>query len=85
MEFISYNQFKDIEFIAEGGFSKVYKVIWIDSYIDDWDEKRLNFKQVSSIQVAFKKLNNSENITSKELNEVYFLIIIYVNVLMNFY
>src|ERR1043165_7038357 len=35
MEFIPYNQFKDIEFIAEGGFSKIYKAIWIDGPIDN--------------------------------------------------
>ncbi len=33
MEFVPYDQFKYIEFIAEGGFSKVYKATWIDSYI----------------------------------------------------
>ena len=30
MEFVPYDQFKNIEFIAEGGFSKIYKAIWID-------------------------------------------------------
>ncbi|GES97469.1 kinase-like domain-containing protein [Rhizophagus clarus] len=29
-EFISYNQFNDITYIAEGGFSKVYSAIWKD-------------------------------------------------------
>ena len=76
MEFVPYNQFKNIEFIAEGGFSKVYKATWIDGCIDDWDEKRLNFKRSGPRTVALKKLNNSENITSKELNEVHINIII---------
>jgi len=30
MEFVHYDQLEDIEFIAEGGFSKVYKATWID-------------------------------------------------------
>ncbi len=77
MEFVPYGQFKDIEFIAEGGFSKVYRATWIDGYTYCWDKKKLNFKRVGSIQVALKKLNNSEKITYKELNEVYNLIIIY--------
>src|SRR6266542_4475279 len=30
MEFVSYEQFKNVEFIAEGGFSKIFKATWID-------------------------------------------------------
>src|SRR5256885_589455 len=30
MEFVPYNKFSGVEFIAEGGFSKVYKATWID-------------------------------------------------------
>ncbi len=36
MEFVPYNQFEDVEFIAEGGFSeacKVYKATWINGNI----------------------------------------------------
>jgi serine/threonine protein kinase len=57
MEFVPYNQFKNLEFIAEGGFSKIYKATWIDRYYHN-------------STVVLKKLNNSKNITSKELNEV---------------
>jgi hypothetical protein len=52
MEFVPHDQFKNIEFIAEGGFSKIYKATWFNR------------------TVVLKKLNNSKNITSKELNEV---------------
>ncbi|CAB5116247.1 unnamed protein product [Rhizophagus irregularis] len=55
MKFVPYNQFENIEFIAEGGFSKVYKATLVN---------RFNYT------VALKKLNNSKNITSKELNEL---------------
>src|ERR1044072_5775286 len=30
MESVPYDQFKDVNFIAEGGFSRVYKATWID-------------------------------------------------------
>ncbi len=76
MEFVPYNQFEDIEFIAEGGFSKVYKATWINGHIQRWNKEEINFKWRSRSTVAFKKLNNSKNITSKELNEIYNLIII---------
>jgi hypothetical protein len=70
MEFVPYDQFNNIEFIAEGGFSKIYKATWIDGPID-WHE--LNYGDISRKPyhtIVLKKLNNSKNITSKELNEV---------------
>ena len=67
MEFVPYNNFKYIEFIAEGGFSKVYKATWIDGpYNCDGPLYYRNGKMT----VALKELNNSKNITSEELNEV---------------
>ncbi len=70
MKFVPYNQFKDIEKIGKGGFSKIYKAIWIygPPY---WNEKKEDFEYKDSIIVALKQLNNSRNMTSKELNEVY--------------
>src|SRR3989442_8239679 len=38
MEFVPYDRFEIVEFIAEGGFSKIYKTTWIDgpcNWIDD--------------------------------------------------
>ncbi len=70
MEFVPYDQFKDIKFITEGGFSKVYKATWINGPIYVLDIIKLNFKRSGSKTVALKKLNDSENITSKDLNEV---------------
>jgi len=68
LEFVPYNQFKDIEFIAESGFSKVYKATWINGYcIRCWNKGRLNFKRSGSSTVILKKLDNSQNITSKEV------------------
>ena len=34
LEWIPYDRFYDIKFIAEGGFGKVYRANWIDGYID---------------------------------------------------
>src|SRR3954468_22464030 len=33
MEFVPHDHFKNIKFIAEGGFSKIYKATWIDGPI----------------------------------------------------
>ncbi|POG63812.1 hypothetical protein GLOIN_2v523331 [Rhizophagus irregularis DAOM 181602=DAOM 197198] len=76
MEFVPYDQFKNIEFIAEGGFSKIYKATWIDGPVINYSNTR-NIRQ-ENYTVVLKKLNNSNNITSKELNEVYSIRITYL-------
>ncbi|UZO07715.1 uncharacterized protein OCT59_027991 [Rhizophagus irregularis] len=68
LEFVPYDQFKNIEFIAEGGFSKIYKAIWVDGPIDTLNSTD-NIVREKNYTVVLKKLNNSKNITSKELNE----------------
>ena len=55
----SNKRLKNIEFVAEGGFSKIYKGTWIDGPI-----------RSGETTVALKELNNSKNINSKDLNEV---------------
>ncbi len=70
MKFIPYNQFKDIKQIGKGGFSKIYKATWING-LPYWNEEKEDFEYKGSIIVALKQLNDSKNITSKELNEIY--------------
>src|SRR6266480_270545 len=72
MEIVPHEQFKNIEFIAEGGFSKIYKATWIDGPVMNYNR---NLRQ-NNCEVVLKKLNNSKNITPKELNEVCTIIII---------
>jgi hypothetical protein len=75
MEFVPYDNFKDIEFIAEGGFSKVYKATWIDGPIVFYsDGSKWKYKRRGTTTVALKELHNSKNINSKELNEVRFIL-----------
>ena len=68
IEFVPYDKFKDIEFITE---LKSYKVTWIDGNIREWNKEEMKFKRSGPREVFLKKLDNSENITSKELNEVH--------------
>ena len=69
MTFIPYNQFKDIEMIGKGGFSKIYKATWINGP-PYWNEEKEGFEYKDSITIALKQLDNFKDITSKELNEV---------------
>ncbi|GBB99036.1 hypothetical protein RclHR1_00340027 [Rhizophagus clarus] len=55
MKFVPYDEFKDVEFITEGGFSRIYKATWING---------------PEMTVALKELAGSKNITSEHLNEL---------------
>ncbi|GBC09331.1 hypothetical protein RclHR1_08780002 [Rhizophagus clarus] len=82
LEIVPYDQFKNIEFIAEGGFSKIYKATWVDGPIRNWDMiKSDNWKitRSNNYTVVLKRLNDSKNITSKELNELKVFYQIYSN------
>ncbi|RHZ82065.1 hypothetical protein Glove_114g177 [Diversispora epigaea] len=55
---IDYSKFKDIEYLAKGGFGSVWKAEWIDM-----PEESFGF--YNSNQVALKKLKNSQQISSE--------------------
>jgi len=55
MEFVSYDRFKNVEFIAEGGFSKIYKATWIHGP-PYWNDRKEDFEYKDSIKVALNNL-----------------------------
>ncbi|GBB99141.1 hypothetical protein RclHR1_03430002 [Rhizophagus clarus] len=72
LEWIPYNKLLNINYYDKGGFSEIYKAIWLDGPIDSWNfEKqqwnRWNFQ--TGYDVILKILNNSSNINDKFLNE----------------
>ena len=76
MKFVPYNRFKNVEFINEGGFSVVYKAIW-NNGPPYWNKEKEIFEYRDyDIIVALKQLKGSKNITSNELNEVLYVILI---------
>ena len=71
LEWIPYDRFYDIKYIAKGGFGKVYKATWIDGPAGNWDNKNQNWERLyPNMDVALKSLNNSENVSSEFINEV---------------
>ena len=71
LEWIPYDRFYDIEYIAKGGFGKVYRANWIDGYILNWDNQNQNWERYDSNKfVALKSLNNSKNVTLEFIKEV---------------
>jgi len=79
IEWIEYDRFENIEYLAKGGFGTTFKAIWKDGPIKSWDsennqwirEKR--YWQHPNYPVALKCLHNSQNITAEFLSEVIYL------------
>ncbi|RHZ80923.1 hypothetical protein Glove_130g33 [Diversispora epigaea] len=60
---INYSKFKNIEYLAEGGFGSIWKAEWIDMPEELFEFYRSN-------QVALKKLKDSQKISSEFLKEL---------------
>ena len=73
MEFVPSDRFEDMKFISEDGFS-IYKATWIDGPILNWNDQNEKYNRSNATTVALKELNNSKNISPKDLNEVCYLV-----------
>ena len=74
IEWIEYNRFENIEYLAKGGFGTVHKAIWKDGYIGYWDSENNQWKRYGNAKVALKCLHNSQDITPEFLREVSFFL-----------
>ena len=73
LEWIEYDRFENIEYVAKGGFGTIYKAIWKDGFITSWNYENNQWDRLCSNEaVALKSLNNSKDITMEFLNEVIF-------------
>ena len=81
LEWIEYDRFENIEYLARGGFGTTYKATWKDGCIWYWDsENNQLYGEERGMQVALKSLHNSQDITIDFLREVsYFCIIFNIN------
>ncbi len=70
LEWIPYNRLKNIEYLDKGGFSIVYKAIWLDGYIDYYSYDKREWIRCNNVEVALKSLNKSSNLNEEFLNEV---------------
>ena len=72
LEWIEYDRFENIEYVAKGGFGTIYKAIWKDGFIEDWNYETNQWGRWGNKTFALKGLNNSKDITLEFLNEVIF-------------
>ena len=75
IEWVEYDRFENVEYLAKGGFGTTYKAIWKDCFIRYWDSENNQLERYGELEVALKCLHNSQDITAEFLKEVrYFLI-----------
>ncbi|GBC11231.2 kinase-like domain-containing protein [Rhizophagus irregularis DAOM 181602=DAOM 197198] len=76
VEWIPYNNLKNIEYLTKGGFSKIYTAGWINGPYEEWDSKKqqLERTKVPGIQnfvasVILKELENIEGASQSWFEE----------------
>src|SRR6266498_2216544 len=52
LEWIEYDRFENVEYLAKGGFGTVFKAIWKDGYIHYWDSENNQWKRKGETKVA---------------------------------
>ncbi|PKC68974.1 kinase-like protein [Rhizophagus irregularis] len=73
LEWIQYENFTDIKFIAEGGFAEVRSATWTNGRIEKWDHGSNIWERSGSFKIALKILKNSRDLNEGFLNELKFL------------
>ena len=80
LQWVPFDRFENINQIGVGGFAKVYSATWIDgkAYYDKQNDKSWKKREPKSLKFALKRLNGSQNVSAEYLNEVCFVLIIYI-------
>ena len=86
LEWIPYNRLTNVKYLDKGEFSTIYKAIWLDGYIKNWDydnqqwkrhvlevSEDNNISKIKGYKVVLKNLDNSSNLNDEFLNEVILL------------
>ena len=63
LEWIDYDKFNNVEYLAKGGFGTTYKASWKDGNIKSLDFVNDLWNRLGETYVALKCLHNSQNIT----------------------
>jgi hypothetical protein len=70
VEWIPFNNLRNIKYLTKGGFSAIFTADWIDGYYLEWDFKEQRLKRSGMEHVVLKKLENVENANQSWLEEV---------------
>ena len=69
MQWIPFENFNDVKFVAKGGHSSVFSAIWVNKKDQVWDGAKQTFVE-KPLMVALKSLKNSQNLSDEFLDEV---------------
>ena len=71
IEWIPYNNLRNIKYLTEGGCSEIYTAVWIDGRYEEWDSKMKLLKRLGRQNVVLKKLENVESANRSWFDEVF--------------
>jgi hypothetical protein len=83
LEWVPFEKFQNITYVAEGGFGKIYSAKWSEGHIKYWDIDNQKWFRKCWNKYVLKSLNNSSDICSSFLNEVNLNLFIYL--ILSFY
>ncbi|GBC08878.1 hypothetical protein RclHR1_08450006 [Rhizophagus clarus] len=69
VEWVPYNNLKNIKYLAKGGFSEIYTANWIEGHFIEWDSKEQQLKRFGNQIIVLKRLENVENANHSWLEE----------------
>jgi hypothetical protein len=70
IEWISYNNLQNIEYLTKGGCSEIYTADWIDGNYNKWDITGKELKRFGTMKVILKKLMNVGSANRNWFDEV---------------
>ena len=69
LEWIPFENFRDVKYVTRGGFGKIYSAKWPEGYIGSWDIEYQKWVRLNE-RVALKSLDNSSDMGKDFLHEV---------------
>ena len=70
VEWIPYENLKDIKYLTRGGFSEILSATWIEGFYKEWDLEEKKLKRSGECKVVLKQLENVEKENRTWLEEV---------------
>jgi hypothetical protein len=70
IQWIPFNNLKNILYLTKGGFSEIYTASWINGYYKEWDSRTQQLKRFGTCDVILKKLENVESANQSWFEEV---------------
>ena len=55
LEWIPFENFQNVSYIAKGGFGKIYSAVWPEGFIQYWDIENQEWQRKIGVKVALKR------------------------------